>query len=100
MPAQQQSSAYIIYVIIFSVISLHYFEKVFVCGFVVLLLFFVVVVVVAAAAFICMFYIFMTYFTSYCCQYKFIEVHGMYACMCLYMQSRVAAHQVAAPIWT
>jgi len=49
---------------------LQYFEKVFVCGFVILFLYCFCFVV---AAFICMFCIFMTYSISSCRHYKLID---------------------------
>jgi hypothetical protein len=48
------------------VLSSQYFEKVFVCGFIILRLHFFCFV----APFVCILCIFMTYSTSYCCHYK------------------------------
>jgi len=61
---------YIFHVKLFFVLPLQYFEKVFVCGFVILFLCCFCFVV---AAFICMFSTFMAYPTSYCCHYKLMD---------------------------
>jgi hypothetical protein len=58
---------------------LHYFEKVSVCSFVLLLWIFCFVV----AAFICKFYIFMTYSTSYCCHYRLMDPRNVCKCVCV-----------------
>jgi hypothetical protein len=57
-----------------------YFEKIFVCGFVVLCLCCFCFVL---SAFACMLCIFMTYSTSYCCHYKLKDPWNV--CVCITM---------------
>jgi len=59
------------------ILSSQYFENVFVCGFIILFL----CCCFVAAAFICMFRIFMTYSTSYCCYYELTDPWNV-VCAC------------------
>jgi hypothetical protein len=68
----------------FCVLCLQYFEKVFVCGFVVLCLCYFYFVL---SAFICMLCIFVTYSTYHCCHYKLKEPWNICMYVCMYVSS-------------
>jgi hypothetical protein len=72
----------ILYVKLYFVLYLQYFEKVFVCGFVILCLCCFCFVL---SAFLCMLCIFMNYSTSYCCHYKLKDPWNVcvYICVCV-----------------
>jgi len=66
----------ILYVKLFFVLSVQYFEKVFVCGFIVLFLF--------CCCCIYLFCIFVIYSISYCCHYKLMDPWDVCMFVCVF----------------